>query len=144
MKQQKLLLVVLLALVPVLASSANFSALTIREVGNFLSTLPTDFNAISATAAKAQIDAIKPVIVDVREPAELKEGFIAGAINIPIRELPAKIATLPKDKPILVVCKVGHRGSMAMVFLRGQGYNVKSISGGINAWVAANLPLVKE
>lgn len=143
MKYNKLLLVALLALVPVLASSANFSALTIREVGNFLSALPTDFHAIRPAAAKSQIDAIKPTLVDVREASEFKEGHIAGAINIPIRELPAKIATLPKDQPIIVYCKIGHRGAMAVLFLRGQGYNVRSISGGLDGWVAANLPIVK-
>ncbi|MGK0617342.1 rhodanese-like domain-containing protein [Meiothermus cerbereus] len=144
MKQHKLLLIVLLALVPVLASSANFSALTVREVGNFLNTLPTDFYGVQPPAAKAQIDAIKPFLLDVREPNEYKDGFIAGAVNIPIRELSAKVGSLPKDKPILVYCGIGHRGAMAVVFLRGQGYNVKSIMGGYKAWVAANYPVVKE
>ncbi len=144
MKQQKLLLVVLLALVPVLASSANFSALTVREMGTFLSTLPTDFHGVQVAAAKAQIDAIKPFILDVREASEYKEGFIAGAVNIPIRQLPANMASLPKDRPILVYCRIGHRGAMAVPFLRGQGYNVKSIMTGYNGWVAANLPVVKE
>lgn len=144
MKTHKLLLVALLALVPVLASSTNFSALTVREVGNFLTALPTDFYGVQPAAAKAQIDAIKPFILDVREPNEYKEGYIAGAVNIPIRDLPAKIASLPKDKPILVYCGIGHRGAMAVVFLRGQGYNVKSIMGGYKGWVGANLPVVKE
>ncbi|WP_337868422.1 rhodanese-like domain-containing protein [Meiothermus sp.] len=144
MKQQKLLLVVLLALVPVLASSANFSAITVREMGTFLSTLPTDFYGVQTAAAKAQIDAIKPFLLDVREASEYKEGFIAGAVNIPIRELPAKLASLPKDKPILIYCGIGHRGALAVPFLRGQGYNVKSIMGGYKGWVAANLPVVKE
>ncbi len=144
MKTHKLLLVALLALVPVLASSTNFSALTVREVGNFLTTLPTDFYGVQPAAAKAQIDAIKPFILDVRDPSEYKEGYIAGAVNIPIRDLPAKIASLPKDKPILVYCGIGHRGAMAVVFLRGQGYNVKSIMGGYKGWVGANLPVVKE
>lgn len=137
-------LVLLLAL-PVLAQgTTNFSALTVREVGSFLSTLPTDFYGVQPAAAKAQIDAIKPFVLDVREPSEYKEGFIAGAVNIPIRDLPAKIGNLPKDKPILVYCGIGHRGAMATVFLRGQGYNVKSIMGGYKAWVAANLPVEKN
>ncbi len=144
MKTHRLLLVALLALVPVLASSTNFSALTVREVGNFLTALPTDFYGVQPPAAKAQIDAIKPFLLDVREVNEYKEGYIAGAVNIPIRDLPAKIASLPKDKPILVYCGIGHRGAMAVVFLRGQGYNVKSIMGGYKGWVGANLPVVKE
>lgn len=143
MKQQKLLLVVLLALVPVLASSANFSALTVRELGTFLSTLPADFHGVSNTVAKTQIDTIKPFLLDVRQANEYANGFIAGAVNIPIRELPAKMAELPKDRPILIYCGIGHRSAMAVPFLRGQGYNVRSIQGGFKGWVDANLPVVK-
>jgi rhodanese-related sulfurtransferase len=140
----RLFLVALLALVPVLAASNNFSALTVREVGTFLTELPTDFYGLQPTAAKAQMDALKPFILDVREPGEFKDGFIAGAVNIPVRDLPAKIATLPKDKPIIVYCGIGHRGAMALVFLRGQGFNAKSIQGGFKGWVGANLPVEKN
>lgn len=136
--------VLVLAILPVLAASSNFSALTVREVGSFLTDLPSDFYGMQPAAAKAQMDAIKPYILDVREPSEFKDGFIAGAVNIPIRELASKIASLPKDKPIIVYCGIGHRGAMALVFLRGQGYNAKSIQGGYKSWVAANLPVEKN
>lgn len=136
--------VLVLAILPVLAASSNFSALTVREVGSFLTDLPSDFYGMQPAAAKAQMDAIKPYILDVREPSEFKDGFIAGAVNIPIRELASKIASLPKDKPIIVYCGIGHRGAMALVLLRGQGYNAKSIQGGYKSWVAANLPVEKN
>ncbi|WP_299429901.1 rhodanese-like domain-containing protein [uncultured Meiothermus sp.] len=141
--KHKMLLVLLLALVPVLAQSANFSALTVREVGTFISTLPADWHGVAPAAAKAQIDAIQPFILDIREVAEFREGHIAGAVNIPLRTLPANIAKVPRDRPIIVYCRIGHRGALALPFLRGQGYNARSLMGGLNAWTAANLPVVR-
>ncbi|MBW6394729.1 rhodanese-like domain-containing protein [Thermus sp. SYSU G05001] len=136
----------LLLVLPVLAqatTTTTFSALTVREVGNFLATLPADFYGIQPAAAKQMMDTLDVFILDVREPAEFKDGRIPGAVNIPIRDLPKRIGEIPKGKPIIVYCGIGHRGAMALVFLRGQGYNVKSILGGYKAWTGANLPVEK-
>ena len=104
----------LLLVLPVLAqaTTVTYSALTVRELGNFLMNLPTGFYAIAPAAAKNMMDTVDVFILDVRAPK-------------------------------IVYCKVGHRGSMAMMFLRGQGYNVQSISGGLDGWKNAGLPVVK-
>ncbi|GAB5601988.1 hypothetical protein FJNA_05130 [Thermus sp. FJN-A] len=135
----------LLLALPVLAqaTTATFSALTVREVGNFLATLPADFYGIQPAAAKQMMDTLDVFVLDVREPAEFKDGRIPGAVNIPIRDLPKRIGEIPKGKPIIIYCGIGHRGAMGLVFLRGQGYNVKSILGGYKAWTGANLPVEK-
>ncbi|MEZ0320581.1 MAG: rhodanese-like domain-containing protein [Thermus sp.] len=135
----------LLLVLPVLAqaTTTTFSALTVREVGNFLATLPADFYGIQPAAAKQMMDTLDVFILDVREPAEFKDGRIPGAVNIPIRDLPKRLGDIPKGRPIIVYCGIGHRGAMALVFLRGQGYNVKSILGGYKAWTGANLPVEK-
>lgn len=135
----------LLLVLPVLAqaTTTTFSALTVREVGNFLATLPADFYGIQPATAKQMMDTLDVFILDVREPAEFKDGRIPGAVNIPIRDLPKRLGDIPKGKPIIVYCGIGHRGAMALVFLRGQGYNVKSILGGYKAWTGANLPVEK-
>ncbi|BFH76398.1 hypothetical protein TthTF19_15530 [Thermus thermophilus] len=135
----------LLLVIPVLAqaTTTTFSALTVREVGNFLATLPADFYGIQPAAAKQMMDTLDVFVLDVREPAEFKDGRIPGAVNIPIRELPKRIGEIPKGKPIIIYCGIGHRGAMGLVFLRGQGYNVKSILGGYKAWTGANLPVEK-
>lgn len=112
----------------------------------YLTSLPDGFSGIKPDAAKEQIAAAKPFILDVREASELTSaGYIEGAVNIPIRALTANLGKLPaKDAPIIVYCAVGHRGGIALEVLQLLGYtNVKSISGGFNAWVAANLPVVK-
>ncbi|WP_038056105.1 rhodanese-like domain-containing protein [Thermus amyloliquefaciens] len=135
----------LLLVLPVLAqaTTTTFSALTVREVGNFLATLPADYYGIQPAAAKQMMDTLDVFILDVREPSEFKDGRIPGAVNIPIRDLPKRLGEIPKGKPIIVYCGIGHRGAMALVFLRGQGYNVKSILGGYKAWTGANLPVEK-
>ena len=53
------------------------------------------------------------LLVDVRDAKEFKAGTIKGAIHIPIGDLEKKIATLPKDKPIVFLCGTGARSGEA-------------------------------
>ena len=55
------------------------------------------------------------VIVDVRTPAEFREGHIAGAVNMDFfgASFDSQILTLPKDKPILLYCRSGNRSAGA-------------------------------
>ena len=108
----------------------------------YISGLPDGFGTIAPSALKDQLAAAKPFLLDVREASEITaNGFIDGAVNIPIRTLTKNLDKLPaKDQAIVVYCAIGHRGAMAMQTLQLLGYtNVKSIAGGFNAWKAANL-----
>lgn len=84
-------------------------------------------------------------VVDVREPKELEEtGFIKGAVNIPVRQVAARIEEFPKDlgTPIVVYCASGHRSSHAAVYLRAYGYrDVKNLEYGMHGWTDRNYPL---
>jgi rhodanese-related sulfurtransferase len=88
-----------------------------------------------------------PFVLDVRTEAEkTADGYIEGSVFIPINDLPANLAQLPTDKaaPIVVMCKSGHRGGIAMMYLNFLGYtNVRNLGGGLGAWIAAELPVVK-
>ncbi len=114
----------------------------------FLTSMPDDFyvGAPTAIAKKLAADP-KPMLIDVREPKELTDnGYIDGAVNIPIRDLFKNLDKLPQDKkaPIVTYCAIGHRGAMAMTALRLLGYtNVTSIGSGFNNWVKAGLPIKK-
>jgi rhodanese-related sulfurtransferase len=80
------------------------------------------------------------------EPGEFKTERLAAARNVPIRQLTKAIDTLPENKaaPILVYCRSGHRGAVALTVLRMAGYtNVRSIAGGLDAWKAAGLPVAQ-
>jgi len=107
---------------------------------DFLANLPPDWNLI----ASQDVAKTKPFVVDVRQPDEYRQGFIEGAINIPIRELVQNLRALPAlDKDIVVVCNTGHRAAIGMAVLQMLGYKkARSLEGGLNAWRAAKLPVV--
>lgn len=111
----------------------------------YLSNLPEGWGAITPTALNDQLQSTKPFLVDVRETTEVANaGFIAGAINIPIRTLIKNLDKLPaKDQAIVVTCGSGHRSALGMEALQLLGYTqVTSLAGGFGAWKAANLPFV--
>jgi len=74
-------------------------------------------------------------LLDVREPNEFKIGRIPGSTLIPLGEVPQRVSEIPRDKEIIVLCKMGGRSARAATFLRQQGYkNVKNLKGGILDW----------
>ena len=92
---------------------------------------------ISVHEAKRLLDRSEnpPLLVDVREPWETEICRIAGAELIPMRQIPERAATLPKDRPILVLCHHGGRSANVTRFLRQQGWDTAiNIAGGIAAW----------
>ena len=74
-------------------------------------------------------------LVDVREPAELKSGRIEGAVNIPLNELRARMAELPRDREIWAYCFVGQRSYYAARALAQHGFKVRNLSGGYKVYV---------
>ncbi len=125
---------------PVTQAPFNLQATLIA----YFSNLPENWGAITPAELNAQITSTKPFLVDVREVNEVASaGFIAGAINIPIRTLIKNLDKLPaKDQPIVVTCGSGHRSALAMEALQLLGYaRVQSLAGGLGAWKAANLPV---
>ena len=76
------------------------------------------------------------VIVDVRSKQEFELWHIPGALNIPLGKLRTHLAELPKDKTILVYCRVGFRSYLAYRLLRQHGFIVASLAGGMNTFRA--------
>lgn len=76
-------------------------------------------------------------VVDVRTAEEVQIAALAGAINIPMNELPARIGELDPKAPIAVLCHHGMRSEMASRFLERNGFtDVAHLEGGIDAWSA--------
>jgi hydroxyacylglutathione hydrolase len=74
-------------------------------------------------------------IVDVRNPGESEAGMVPGAVNIPVGQLPNRIAELDPARPTVVYCAGGYRSSVAASMLRQKGFiDVSDILGGYNAW----------
>jgi molybdopterin/thiamine biosynthesis adenylyltransferase/rhodanese-related sulfurtransferase len=83
--------------------------------------------------------------LDVREPDEVAQGHLPGALTIPRGFLEARIETTVPDKtqPLLVYCAGGARSAFAAKTLQELGYQrVVSLAGGFAAWKAAGLPWV--
>jgi rhodanese-related sulfurtransferase len=113
----------------------------------YLKAIPDGFGTIAPAALKDQMAAAPVFLLDVREEKEVTDnGFIEGAVNIPIRTVMKNLDKLPAlDQPIVVYCGSGHRSAIVMTALQLLGYkNVKSLAGGLKAWVGAELPVLKE
>ena len=75
------------------------------------------------------------VLLDVREPDELATAAVAWARAIPMREIPAQLGELPRDKPIVCMCHHGGRSERVTQFLNQNGYdNAVNLAGGIDEW----------
>jgi rhodanese-related sulfurtransferase len=84
-------------------------------------------------------------ILDVRTQDEWDQEHIAGSTLIPLDELPNRLAELPIDRDIVVVCRSGHRSQSGTEILKQAGYqNVYCLNGGLIAWKAAGYPLEGE
>jgi rhodanese-related sulfurtransferase len=77
------------------------------------------------------------VVLDVREPGELEICRIEDAIHIPMSQVPSRLAELPADAPLVVICHHGMRSLRVVNFLHGAGLNnAVNLDGGIDAWAA--------
>jgi rhodanese-related sulfurtransferase len=87
------------------------------------------------------------VLVDVRTQAEYDAGHILDSRHVPQEQVAQAAETLKryKDKVVIACCESGMRSGAAARVLKAQGFaNVVNLRGGLQAWRAENLPLVKE
>lgn len=102
--------------------------------------------SLGVDAAVQRMNREKAVVIDVCEPKEFAQGHIAGAKNIPLAELSAKLPTVVKSKEqsLILVCQSGSRSRGAAAIAKKLGYaKAESLSGGLGAWRGANLPVSK-
>lgn len=81
------------------------------------------------------------VVLDVREPAEWAAGHVAGALHIPLHELPGRTGELPEGKQIVAMCHVGGRSAQATAYLLQSGIDTVNLEGGMVAWQQAGRPV---
>jgi rhodanese-related sulfurtransferase len=73
-------------------------------------------------------------LVDVREPAEVARGTLPGAVNIPLGELPARLAELDPGRRVVLLCRSGARSGRAAELLADRGFSdVVNLTGGMLA-----------
>jgi len=73
-------------------------------------------------------------LLDVREPWETEICRIEGSVLIPMNSLPARLAEIPIDSPVAVICHAGMRSYTVAAWLISQGYSACSLAGGIHRW----------
>jgi hydroxyacylglutathione hydrolase len=84
----------------------------------------------------------KPLVLDVRQRDEYERGHVPGAVHLMAGDVPERLATLPKDRPIVAICAAGYRSSVAASLLLRAGFeDVTWVSGGVPAWRAAGYPV---
>lgn len=79
-------------------------------------------------------------LVDVREGYEWEAGRIPGARHVPLGELTAAAETIERERPVVFVCRVGGRSTLAAQAFRRAGFEAYSLAGGVLAWDARGLP----
>ncbi|MBC8364523.1 MAG: rhodanese-like domain-containing protein [Actinobacteria bacterium] len=95
---------------------------------------------IDVDELRQRLDAGTPLI-DVREPDEFAGARVPGARPIPLGEIPARLAEIPTEGPVLLICAKGGRSMAAAEFLSTQGLDVVNVLGGTEAWVAGGFPV---
>ncbi len=96
---------------------------------------------VGARAAKALLDG-GALLLDVREPDEWHAEHAPNALLVPMGRVREQQAELPRDGPIVVVCRSGGRSAAVAESLRGWGFDAVNLAGGMCAWAAAGLPVV--
>lgn len=106
--------------------------------------LVADLPRITAPTLKEILDGGEPpLVLDVRTPAEWREGRIKGSLNIPLNRLAERHGEVPRDRGIVIGCASGYRSSIGASLLLGRGFhNVSDLVGGMNAWHASRLEMV--
>jgi rhodanese-related sulfurtransferase len=91
---------------------------------------------ISAARLKAMRDAgAQFVLLDVREDFELRLAHIPGATHVPMGSVPERLAEIPREADVVVMCHGGVRSDRVAAFLRANGYaSVANLAGGIASW----------
>jgi hydroxyacylglutathione hydrolase len=84
------------------------------------------------------------VVLDVREPAEWTDGHMPGARHIPMRQVEARLAEIPRDRRVALTCAGGTRSSLVASLLLARGFtDLVNVWGGMNGWAQAGLPIAR-
>ena len=90
----------------------------------------------------------KPVVLDVRTPVEYAEVHMQGALNVPLEKLEpdalSDAGSAKRDQPVYLLCLSGERSAQAARRLGSAGFSEPIVvAGGMRAWIAAGLPVVR-
>jgi len=84
------------------------------------------------------------VFLDIREPEEWVAGHAPDATWIPMSELNQRVGEVPRDRPIVAVCRSGARSERVAQVLVQRGYDARNLVGGMQAWAEDGRPVVTD
>ncbi len=126
---------------------AAFAAVLGMTVFYEYSRYASGMTRLSPFAATKLLNDGEAVFLDVRDDKEFKSGHVLNARHVPLSSMDKFMHELEKhkEKDVVVYCDNGQRAQRAGVRLRKSGFTrLHLISGGLNEWVKANLPTVKD
>lgn len=103
--------------------------------------------SLSINEAVQLVNSEGGVFLDIRDAADFARGHITDALHIPATALAGRSAELEKfrEKPVVVVCKMGQSSGPATKTLRSQGFSrAQKLAGGMMEWDAQKLPVVTQ
>jgi rhodanese-related sulfurtransferase len=83
-------------------------------------------------------------LLDVREDDEWTAGHAPDAVHVRLGELGARVAELPRDRAVYVICRTGNRSAYAAQALGGVGLNAINVADGMTGWAVAGRPMISE
>jgi rhodanese-related sulfurtransferase len=127
---------------------ALIALLLVTGTALFLPTLSTLISGkgLSPTEATIWMNRRKAAVLDLRPEAEFKAGHLPGAKHVPSNEIAVRIEKLKLDRknPLILVCETGTSSRKAIAEVQKLGFaEIGALDGGVQAWQAAALPLVK-
>lgn len=102
---------------------------------------------VNAQTFKEFVDAGKGIVLDVRTPQEIEQGYInnSSSINLYDENFIEKINLIPKNKEIYVYCKAGGRSAQAAEILKQNGFKmIYNLEGGFTQWENNKFPIAKS
>jgi len=133
----------LAAAVTIALAIVAVAIITLRKSRPEAATASAPMLTIDELHALLAHDAVQ--VIDVRSAEEFvgEQGHIAGALNVPLGELPARLEEIDPDRtrPIALVCRTDRRSASAATLLTAQGYTAaRALRGGMTAWRERGLP----
>jgi len=108
-----------------------------KQAGDFASIGQMSVHELSKQTGNKDLQ-----IVDVRQPSEWDHGHLPNARYMFLPEIPKRMNELDRNRPVVTYCGTGYRASIAASLLKQGGFNVSSVPGSFDAWLAARYEVV--
>lgn len=133
-------------IVGLLASLGRVGEARLAEVERIVKVYLTQIDELEPVPAKELLERARKglvTVLDVRPPEEFAAGHVAGAINIPVRELAKRLRELPKNKEVVAYCRGPYclMSYDAVSLLRKKGLKARRLEAGLPEWRLAGLPV---